>query len=70
MQRLMNVLLTLKEKWSGNPYIKKVGKLSPYTIFAYVRDIKVFWNWLLREGYIERNLLVSFPLPKVPKLVT
>jgi integrase/recombinase XerD len=47
----------------------KGGKLSPYTIFAYVRDIKVFWNWLLRQGYIKKNPLASFPLPKVPKLI-
>lgn len=58
-----------KEKWSGNPCIKKVGKLSSYTIFAYVRDIKVFWSWLFKENYIKRNPIANFPLPKLPKLV-
>ena len=58
-----------RDRWTGNPHISRGGRLSPYTIFAYVRDIKVFWNWLLREDYIERNPLVKFPLPKVPKIV-
>ncbi len=58
-----------KERWDGSQRINRGGRLSPYTIFAYVRDIKVFWSWLLKENYIKRNPLVSFPLPKVPKLV-
>jgi len=49
--------------------INRGGKLSPYTIFAYVRDIKVFWSWLLKRNYIKRNALVDYPLPKVPKLI-
>jgi integrase/recombinase XerD len=61
--------LKVKDRWAGNPSIKSGGRLSPFTVFAYVRDIKVFWNWLLSEGYIEKNPLVSFPLPKVPKLI-
>lgn len=43
------------------------GKLSPHTIQVHVRAIKAFWSWLLREGYIEKNPLGGFPLPKVPQ---
>jgi site-specific recombinase XerD len=45
------------------------GKLSPFTIQDHVRTIKVYWGWLFREGYIDKNPLEKFPLPSVPKLI-
>ena len=45
------------------------GKLSPFTILDHVRTIKVYWGWLFREGYIDKNPLEKFPLPGVPKIV-
>jgi integrase/recombinase XerD len=68
---LQSYVLHLKgrDRWADNLRISKGGKLSAYTVFAYVRDIKVFRNWLKKERYINRNPLASFPLPKVPKLV-
>ena len=27
------------------------------------------WSWLAREGYVEKNLLAGFPLPKVPQYI-
>lgn len=57
------------KKWPNNPHIKEENKggLSPYSIQGDVRAIKVFWSWLLYQGYIENNALAKFPLPKVPK---
>jgi len=57
------------KRWPNNPHIKKENKggLSPYSIQGDVRAIKVFWSWLLYQGYIENNALAKFPLPKVPK---
>ncbi len=56
-------------RWPNNPHIKEEnkGRLSPYSIQGDVRAIKAFWNWLLYQGYIKRNALAKFPLPKVPK---
>jgi integrase/recombinase XerD len=32
-----------------------------------VRTIKAFWSWLLREGYIENNIMTAIKPPKTPK---
>jgi len=48
---------------------KNLGKLSPYTVQGHVRDFKAFWSWLTSEGYVEKNMLAGFPLPKVPQYV-
>lgn len=45
------------------------SKLSPFTIRDHARAIKVFWSWLSREEYIDKNPLDKFPLPKVPKRI-
>lgn len=57
------------KRWLNNPHIKEENKggLSPHSIQGDVRAIKVFWSWLLYQGYIENNALTKFPLPKVPK---
>jgi len=57
------------KRWPNNPHIKEENKggLLPYSIQADVRTIKIFWSWLLYQGYIENNALAKFPLPKVPK---
>ena len=55
-------------RWANSPYIRKAtGKLSPYSIQGEVRAIKAFWGYLEKEGYIEKNPLARFPLPKVPQ---
>lgn len=56
-------------RWPDNPYIKEEnkGRLSPFTVQAYTRDIKTFWSWMCKEGYIDHNPLVILPLPSVPE---
>jgi site-specific recombinase XerD len=55
-------------RWPGSRYIREdKGRLSPYSIQGHVRAIKAFWGWLSEEGYVERNPLAKFPLPKVPE---
>lgn len=58
-------------KWANHPHIKMRGKgqLSPYTIEVYIKDIKIFWSWLCKEGHVKNNPLATFPLPKVPKRI-
>ena len=58
------------KKWpNGLQYRKDYGRLSPFTIQRYARDIKAFWGWLHNQGHIKSNFLAKYPLPKVPKNV-
>lgn len=55
-------------RWAHHPHMKKAhGQLSPYSVQAHVRDVKAFWSFLRREGYLQENPLAGFPLPKVPQ---
>ena len=55
-------------KWEGRPNQKEMP-LSPFTVHGYVRTIKAFWSWLLREGYVEHNIMTAIKPPKVPRKV-
>ena len=56
------------KKWPKRVrYRKDYGRLSPFTVQRYVRDVKAFWGWLYNQGYIETNALAKYPLPRVPK---
>jgi len=57
-------------RWENNVHIKtERGKMSPYSVQGHVRAVKAFWSWLANEGYVEKNMLAGFPLPKVPQYV-
>ncbi len=70
--REYTVYLQNRTRWPNNSHIKQENRsrLSPFTVQAYVRDIKTFWSWLCKEGYIEQNPLEGFPLPKVPETLS
>ena len=40
--------------------------LSPATVQGYVRTLKVFFSWLLREEYIRSNPMTKIPVPRAP----
>ncbi|MFC2031980.1 tyrosine-type recombinase/integrase [Chloroflexota bacterium] len=40
--------------------------LSGFTIQGYVRTLKSFFSWAVREGYIESNMMAGVPVPKAP----
>ena len=52
-------------KWQGRPNQQETP-LSAFTVHGYVRTIKAFWSWLVREGYIEHNIMTAVRPPKVP----
>lgn len=61
-----------REKWPNNPHVKEEnrGRLSPFTVRYRARDVKTFWSWMYKNGYIEDNPLAGYELPRVPdKLV-
>jgi site-specific recombinase XerD len=55
-------------KWEGRPNQQNTP-LSASTVHCYVRTIKAFWSWLLREGYVERNIMTAVRPPKVPRKI-
>ena len=58
------------KRWSNKPQNgEDRGKLSPVTVQDHIRAIKAFWGWLFNNGYIENNILVKYPLPKIPKVL-
>lgn len=63
IQHLQNSTRWPNRHSSGRDY----GGLSPFTIQDHVRDIKVFWSWMYKEGYIDDNPLHALPLPSVPQ---
>jgi site-specific recombinase XerD len=46
------------------PYTGK--QLSHSTIQGYVRTLKAFFSWAIREEYIESNPMIKIPVPKAP----
>jgi len=40
--------------------------LSSSTVQGYIRTLKVFFSWLLREEYIESNPMTRIPVPRAP----
>ena len=45
----------------------RTGKiLSPVTVQGYVRTLKSFFSWAVREGYVFSNPMNKIPIPKAP----
>ncbi|HEY87140.1 MAG TPA: tyrosine-type recombinase/integrase [Dehalococcoidia bacterium] len=59
--------LQTKKRWSGHPYSKSDGYLSPGTVQNYVRTLRPFFSWLYREGYTEENILERLRPPRIPQ---
>ena len=46
------------------PYKNK--PLSPATIQGYTRTVKIFFSWLVKEGYLDINPTSGIPVPRAP----
>jgi len=55
------------QRWPKSPHILKKGSLSPHSVQGHVRALKAFWSFLYSEGFVARNPLARYPLPKVPQ---
>jgi integrase/recombinase XerD len=65
-------ILYLKHKkcFSNHPYSKPQQKgLSGHSINTYMRSIRAFWSWLLRERLIHSNPFSTVKIPKAPRKV-
>jgi site-specific recombinase XerD len=57
-----------KNRYDQHPLTpRQEGKLSPQTVRAHIATLKAFFNWLHREGYIDRDLSKQLESPKVPR---
>ncbi len=52
------------QKRAKTPHTEK--SLSGSTVQGYVRTLKVFFSWLLKEEYIESNPMTKIPVPRAP----
>jgi site-specific recombinase XerD len=43
--------------------------LSPHTLLGYVRTLKAFFAWTVRDGLLGENPMAGIRIPKVPRLV-
>ena len=56
--------------YERHPFTKSQDKgLSGHTINGYMRAIRAFWSWLVREEYISVNPFAKIKIPKAPKKV-
>ncbi len=60
---IRSFILYLQQQ-AKTPHTEK--PLSPATVQGYVRTLKVFFSWLLREEYIESNPMTRIPVPRAP----
>ena len=57
-----------ENRWENHPICPvKAGGLSPYTISAYVRSLKVFSRWIMDEGYTKTDIFARLKRPKLPQ---
>lgn len=43
--------------------------LSPHTLLGYVRTLKAFFSWIVRDGLLEDSPMAAIRIPKVPRLL-
>jgi len=74
VSEIRSFILHLKEvkRFEFHPLIKSHDrKLTGHTINCYLRSIRAFWGWLLKEGFINSNPFVRINIPKAPtKVIT
>ena len=50
-------------------YMKEDLGFKHNTIASYIKDLKTFWNWLLKEKYVAENIVDRIPLKENPIVV-
>ncbi len=59
-------ILYLQEE-ARTPRSKK--PLSPATVQGYVRTLKVFFSWMVKEEYLQDSPTAKIPVPKAPQKI-
>ena len=62
--------LLKKNKFVNHPYTpEKPQLISASTVHGHIRTLRAFFSWLMREGFIEKDIGKSLRLPKVENKV-
>ncbi len=56
-------------RWEDSPRIRDTQPLAATTVRGYVRTLKVFWNWLEEEGYVQGSPLLRLKQPRAPRKI-
>ena len=58
------------QRFESHPLIKSHdGRLTGHTVNCYLRSIRAFWGWLLREDFVDSNPFDKIRIPRPPKKV-
>lgn len=67
LRRWKAALVERESRWVAHPSRPEVqGGLSPWTLHGYVRAVRRFFRWLVREGVISQDPAALLDLPPLP----
>jgi integrase/recombinase XerD len=69
VRRFIIYLQNDAKRWDSVSGKQDNKKLSPFSVFCYVRSIKPFWSWALADGYISVNPLARLKPPRPPRKI-
>ena len=65
--RAFILYLQAKPRFTSHPYAREQATLiSDHTVHAYLRSIRAFWSWLVREGIVTASPFDRVKLPRLP----
>ena len=68
--RAFILYLQQKQCFSEHPFARTQWKgLSKHTVNCYLRSIRAFWSWLIREGIVDASPFERVKVPGVPRKV-
>jgi len=50
-------------------YMREKLGLKHNTIASYIKDLKTFWNWLIKEKFVSENIVDRIPLKENPIVI-
>ncbi len=50
-------------------YMREELGLKHNTIASYIKDLKTFWNWLIKEKFVSENIVDRIPLKENPIVI-
>ena len=50
-------------------YMKEELGFKHNTIASYIKDLKTFWNWLIKEKFVTENIVDRIPLKENPIVI-
>ncbi len=66
-KEIIRMFILYLQKETRTPRSKK--PLSPATVQGYVRTLKSFFSWVVREEYLPDSPTAKIPVPKAPSNV-